>query len=146
MAETAARELGNAFTLATALNVLATLTEIVGDHRASAALLGESTELSVAAGVSWTLGYSIPALAGVAAHLGEVETAAWLFGASASLSAAHAVSETFPASRALSDQSLAAARDQLGEEAFRRAWDAGRIADLDELAALVDELRRLALA
>ncbi len=146
VAETAARDLGNAFTLATALNVLATLTEMVGDHRASATLLGESTELSVAAGISWTLGYSIPALAGVAAHLGEVETAAWLFGASASLSAAHAVSETFPASRALSDQSLASTRDQLGEEAFRRAWDAGRIADLDELIALVEELRRLALA
>ena len=74
-----------------------------------------------------------------------METAAWLFGASASLSAAHAVNETFPASRALSDQNLATTRDQLGEEAFRRAWDAGRIADLDELAALVEELRRLAL-
>ena len=146
VAETAARELGNAFTLATALNVLATLTEMGGDHRASATLLGESTELSVAAGISWTLGYSIPALAGVAAHLGEVETAAWLFGASASLSAAHAVNETFPASRALSDQSLATTRDQLGDEAFRRAWDAGRIADPGELTALVDELRRLALA
>jgi hypothetical protein len=145
VAETAARELGNAFTLATALNVIATLTEMKGDHRASATLLGESTELSVTAGISWTLGYSIPALAGVAAHLGEVETAAWLFGASASLSAAHAVSETFPASRALSDQNLATTRDQLGEAAFRRAWDAGRTADLDELAALVDELRLLAL-
>jgi predicted ATPase/transcriptional regulator with XRE-family HTH domain len=145
-AEAAARELGNAFTLATALNVLATLTEMTGDHRASASLLGESTELSVAAGISWTLGYSIPALAGVAAHLGEVETAAWLFGASASLSASHAVSETFPASRALTDQGLATVRDQLGEQAFRRAWDAGRIADLDELTALVEELRQLALA
>jgi predicted ATPase len=145
VAEAAARELGNAFTLATALNVMATLTEMQGDHRASAARLGESTELSMGAGISWSLGYSIPALAGVAAHLGEAETAAWLFGASASLSAAHAVDETFPASRALSDQSLATARDQLGDSAFREAWDAGRMADLDELAALVEELRQLAL-
>ena len=62
-----------------------------------------------------------------------------------SLSAAHAVDETFPASRALSDQSLATARDQLGDSAFREAWDAGRMADLDELTALADELRLRAL-
>jgi hypothetical protein len=145
-AESAGRSIGNPFTLATALNSRATVTELRGDHRTTAALLGESTDLSVRARMSWTLGYALPALAGVAMRLGQGESAARLFGASASLSASHSVDPRFPVSHALFERDLAAVRDQLGEESFRRAWDAGRTSSTAEIAELAGELRGLARA
>ena len=141
-----ARALGNAFSLATALTRLATVAALRGDEAMTAALLGESTELSVAAGMSWTLSYSLPALAGVAVRLGRLETAARLFGASASLTASHAVDPRFPVSRQLADDDLVTARGELGERAFARAWDAGRTASQDEVAELARELTGLARA
>ncbi|MFI7585482.1 ATP-binding protein [Spongisporangium articulatum] len=143
-AERRARAIGNAFTLATALNVRATLTAVEGDHRTTAVLLSESTELSVRGRLNWTLGYSIPGLAAVAAQLDELETAAELFGASASLSADHAVDETFPASRDLSAGGLARVRDRLDEQTFRRHWDAGRLASNSQIAARAAELMQRA--
>ena len=140
-----ARSLGNPFTLATALNRRATVTALRGDDRTTAALLGESIAFSVDARMSWTLGYALPALAGVAVRLGESETAAQLFGASASLSATQAVDPRFPLSRELADRDLTTARTQLGDLAFRDAWDTGRAASQDEVAELARELTQLAL-
>ncbi len=131
----AARELGNPFTLATALNVNATLTELLGDEPATASLLGEAVTLSLGARLSWTLGYSLPALASVAQRVGDPASAAWLFGAGASISAADAVDPTFPVSRALSERGLDATRAALGEPAFTREWDAGRAASDAEIQA-----------
>jgi len=131
----ASRNRGNPFTLATALNVHATLTELLGDEPATAALLGEAVALSLAARLSWTLGYSLPALASVAQRVGDPSSAAWLFGAGASISAADAVDPTFPVSRALSDRGLDAARAALGEPEFTREWDAGRAASDAEIQA-----------
>ncbi|GAA3234627.1 hypothetical protein GCM10010532_072180 [Dactylosporangium siamense] len=131
----AAREIGNAFTLATALNVHATLTELLGDEPATATLLGEAVALSLAARMSWTLGYALPALASLAQRVGDPVSAAWLFGAGASISAADAVDPTFPVSRALSDRGLDATRAALGELRFTHAWDAGRAASDTEIQA-----------
>ena len=139
-----ARELGNAFTLATCLNRRATVTTLHGDVDGTAAQLGESTALSVDARMSWTLTYSLPALAGVAVRMGQPESAARLFGASASLSASSAVDPRFPVARDLADRDLAAAREQLGDQRFRDAWDRGRTASQDEVAELARELTRLA--
>ena len=139
-----ARALGNAFTLATSLTRLATVTGLRGDDHTTADLLGESTDLSVAARMSWTLSYSLPALAGVAARLGHAESAARLFGASASLSATHSVDPRFPVSAALTESDLTTVREQLSEQSFRRAWDAGRTAGNDEIAELAREIRQLA--
>lgn len=102
VAELLGRRLGNAFTLATALNLRATVTDLAGDYRATALLLIEATRASIDARSSWTLGYALPALAGVAVRLGDL--------------------------------------------AFRRSWDAGRAAGLDDIAELAAELGRLALA
>jgi hypothetical protein len=143
-AEEAARRLGNAFTLATALNVRATLAQVRSEPRAAALMLVEATELSVGARISWTLGYAVPALAEVAVRLDDAETAARLFGASASLSAAYSVNPDFPAARALSDQGLADVRERLGDGSFRRAWDAGRSATHDDVAELAARVRLLA--
>ena len=144
-AEEAARDLGNPFTLATALNIRATLTQLQNDDAGTAHLLAESIAISVEARISWTLGYAIPALAGVAVRLSEPELAARLFGASASHSVVHAVDPRFPASRALSDRDLAAARDQLGDAAFRDAWDDGRTAAAPDIAELARHLTQRAL-
>jgi predicted ATPase/transcriptional regulator with XRE-family HTH domain len=137
-AERLARDLGNPFTLATVLNIRAILTELRDEHVLSAQLLTEAAELSADAAIGWTLAYTLPALAGVAVRLGEPETGARLFGASASYSAEHSVATNFQASRALADHNLTTARDQLGEAAFRAAWDAGR----DTTPAGVVELAR----
>ena len=143
-AERLARELGNAFSLATALNVRATLTELLDDHPRSAMLLAEAAELSVGSRISWTFAYILPALAGVAVRLGDAEAGARLFGASASYSAEHSVATGFQASSALADRDLAAAREQLGEERFRAAWDAGRDTTGAEVVELATELNRRA--
>ncbi|MFF5232421.1 ATP-binding protein [Dactylosporangium sp. NPDC000521] len=131
----AARAVGNAFTLATALNVHATLTELLGDEPATATLLGEAVALSLAGRMSWTLGYALPALASLAQRVGDPASAAWLFGAGAWISAADAVDPTFPVSRALSDRGLDATRTALGEPRFAREWDAGRAASDTEIQA-----------
>jgi predicted ATPase/transcriptional regulator with XRE-family HTH domain len=143
-AEALARELGNPFTLATALNVRATLTELRAEHTVSAQLLAEAAELSVGCAISWTLAYTLPALAAVAVRLGELETGARLFGASASYSAAHSVATNFQTSRELADRSLAVAREQLGGQRFRAAWDAGRDTTGSGVVLLARELSRRA--
>ncbi len=125
-AEADARALGNPFTLATTLNLRATVTELRDAHSETAALLAEAAELSVDARISWTLAYTLPALAGVAVRLGELQAGAQLFGASASYSAEHSVAASFQTAKALAERDLAAARDELGEAEFRTAWDAGR--------------------
>lgn len=138
----AAREVGNPFTLATSLNVLATLVAMQGDHARAADLLAESVELSVEVGISWTLAYTLPALAGVAVRVGRPEAGVRLFGASASFAAQHAIVPSFPASRDLADSDLAAAREQLGEQAFKVAWDAGREATGAHVVDLAREISR----
>ena len=143
-AERLARDLENPFTLATVLNIRATLTELRDDHALSAVLLAEAAELSVGSAISWTLAYTLPAMAGVAVRLGEVETGARLFGASASYSAQHSVATNFQASQALADRDLAAAREELGEERFRNAWDAGRDTTGPGVVELARELSRRA--
>ena len=144
-AETLARSLGNPFTLATTLNVLANVTELRDDHAASALLLAEAVELSAEGSMGWTLAYSLPALAGVAVRIGEAATGARLFGASASYSAQHDVATSFQTMQELAARDLTASRSELGESAFREAWDAGRDATVDDVGELARELRLRAL-
>ncbi len=134
--EVAARDLGNPFTLATTLNVLATISELKAEHAVSAVLLAEATELSADAGMSWTLAYCLPALAGVAVRVGESALGARLFGASASFTDQHGVATSFQPTRQLAARDLADARDDLGDAAFRAEWDAGRSATVEDVADL----------
>jgi predicted ATPase/transcriptional regulator with XRE-family HTH domain len=143
-AEEHARSLGNAFTLATALNRRATVTALRDDHATTADLLVEATDIAVSARINWTLSYSLPALAGVAVRLREPVTAAALFGASASLSAAHSIDPRFPVSKEIAERDLVAVRAQLGDQAFRAAWDTGRAASGSTIAELAGELSRRA--
>ena len=132
----AARGLGNEFTLATTLNTVATLREVLGDDVGAAALLGESLATAWPLRLSWTIGYAVPALAGVAARSGDAAAAATLFGAAATLGAATAVDPHFPPSRATADAGLVAARDALGEGGFLTAWEVGRSMSAVQVAEL----------
>jgi hypothetical protein len=144
--ESAVRELGNPFTLATTLNVRATVSELREDHETSVVLLGEATELSAAGSMSWSLAYSLPALAGVAVRVGEAATGARLFGASASYAAQHGIATAFQATQDLTARDLAEARHVLGEAAFRGHWDAGRAATMAEVGELARAVTRRAPA
>jgi predicted ATPase/transcriptional regulator with XRE-family HTH domain len=132
----AARELGNEFALATTLNTVATLREVLGDDRGAATLLGESLRTAWPLRLTWTLGYAVPALAGVAARSGEHSAAAALFGAAATLGAATAVDPHFPPSRETADAGLVMARDALGERDFLAAWEGGRSMTAVQVAEL----------
>ncbi len=142
VAEDLARHHDTMFTLATVLNLRATLTELAGDHTTSALLLAESTERSATGNLAWTLAYSLPALAAVAANLGEDVMAATLFGASASVAATTAVDTPFPAARALAEDGLGAVRQHLGDRAFKAAWDTGRVATRPDILALARSISR----
>ncbi|WP_051640256.1 helix-turn-helix domain-containing protein [Cellulomonas sp. URHE0023] len=142
--EHSARGLGNPFTLATVLNLRATLTQLRDEHSETARLLAESAEISMTARISWTFAYTLPALASVAVRSGDHELGATLFGAAASWSADHAVDAGFPASEALAHHDLALAREALGEVRFRPAWDAGRDTTAPEVVELARELSRRA--
>ena len=144
--ESAVRELGNPFTLATTLNVRATVSELREDHETSVVLLGEATELSAAGSMSWSLAYSLPALAGVAVRVGEAATGARLFGASASYAAQHGIATAFQATQDLTARDLAEARHVLGEATFRGHWDAGRAATMAEVGELARAVTRRAPA
>ena len=141
-AETVARAAAGPFTLATVLNLRATVTQLAGDDTATLALLAESTEQSVGAGIGWTLVYSLPALAWVAIRRGEPDRAARLFGAGAALAEAGSIAATFPATVELAERDLAAARDALGEQAFGVAFAAGQELGPHEVAALVAGINR----
>jgi len=141
VAESEARALGNPFSLATTLNVLANVSELRDDHATSAVLLAEAVELSAEGSMGWTLAYSLPALAGVAVRVGEAATGARLFGASASYSAQHDVATSFQTMQELAARDLTAARTALGEAGFRQAWDDGRDATVDDVADLARDLR-----
>jgi hypothetical protein len=138
--EQRARLLGNPFTLATVLNLRATLTLLRDEHAATAELLAEAADLSVASRISWTFAYALPALASVAVRLGDLEAGATLFGAAASWSADHSVDTGFPTSQALAHRDLATAREALGELRFRTAWDAGRDSTGSEVVDLAREV------
>ncbi|MBD3783800.1 MAG: hypothetical protein IE926_12770 [Micrococcales bacterium] len=130
-----ARALGNPFSLATSLNLQATLTELLGEEAQTAALLGEALDLGLEGRLSWPLGYTLPALAALALRVSDPAGAAWLFGAAADVSAADAVAHTFPVSRALSDRGLDATRQALDEATFTREWELGRVAGDAEVRA-----------
>ncbi len=139
---TAARSLGEVFTLATALNLRATLTDTTGDLTTSVQLLRESLQLSLAANMTWTLAYALPALAAVAVRANQPRLSANLFGAAASVTAEATVEAAFPAAVTISERARATARQRLGEDAYRAAWDAGRDATPGDLLDLADRLTR----
>ncbi|MGY1620236.1 ATP-binding protein [Geodermatophilus sp. SYSU D00691] len=137
-AERIARELGSPFTLATVLNAQATLARVRGEDDAALTHLLEVVQLAASIRTTWNTAYALPDLGALAAERGQPELAAELFGAAATASATTVAVPPDPehASRVLND-----VRTELGEDAFRRAWERGRQlepADVPDLAARIN--------
>lgn len=141
-AEALARELGSPFSLATVLNVQASLAALAGDENGALDRWAEAADLAAEVRTSWTLAYTLPGLAVVAAHRGLPELSARLFAAGSATAEAAAVAVSFPPDVALAAQELPAVRAVLGEEAFARAWDAGRLVRPEDVPALARQIRR----
>ncbi|MGY1821737.1 ATP-binding protein [Geodermatophilus sp. SYSU D00079] len=141
-AERAARGIGSPFTLATVLNMRATLALGTGDDDLALACLTEAADLAAAVGTTWTLAYTLPGLAVLAAQRGSPEVAAELFAAGSATAEAASVAVSFPPDLERAGHWLAAVRAQLGEEAFRRAWERGRGVRPADVPGLAGRLRR----
>ncbi len=140
VAERLARDLGSPFTLATVLNVQASLAQLLGDEDGALARWTEAADLAAEVRTTWTLAYTLPGLAAVAARRGLPELAARLFAAGSATAEAASVAVAFPPDVELARQVLPDVRATLGEEAFRRAWDAGRLLGPGDVPALAREI------
>ncbi len=133
--ESMLRETEDAFTLATNLNIQATISQLAGDDERTEGLLRESVELSSALRDSWALVYGLVGLAGVVARRGEPKRAARLFGAAKALGDAASVTVAFPPAKTLYEQDLANVRGQLDAEAFKGSLAEGRAMTVEEAVA-----------
>jgi hypothetical protein len=137
-----ARELGSPFTLATILNVQASLALAIDDDATASAHWTEAAALAASVGTSWPLAYALPGLAVVAARRGRPELAAELFAAGSATAEADSVAVTFPPDLEAARQWLPAVRAELGEEAFAAAWERGRGLLPADIAGLAASLSR----
>lgn len=133
--EAVLRGTDDAFTLATNLNIQATLSQLEDDDARTETSLRESVELSAALRDSWALVYGLVGLAGIAVRRGEPERAARLFGAAKALSDAASVTIAFPPARALYEQDLANVRAQLDAEVLEASWSEGLAMTVQEAVA-----------
>jgi tetratricopeptide (TPR) repeat protein len=137
-----ARTLGSPFTLAAAINIQATLLQVMGDDDAALARHTEGAVLSAEVGTTWTLVYSVLGLAVGAARRGRYELAAELFAAGSATEESSSVVVSFPPDLALVQEWLPVVRTELGEEAFGGAWERGRRLVPGDVPRLAAELTR----
>ena len=139
-AEELARELGSPFTLATVLNVQASLARLQGrDERALEHLL-EAGWLAVEVKTTWPLVYTLPALGALAAERDLPELATLLFAAGAATAEGSSLAVAFPPDVERAEQQLAAVRARLGDDEFRRVWARGRRLGAEEAVRLTEQL------
>jgi tetratricopeptide (TPR) repeat protein len=124
------RELGNKVSIAVALNNLGKIAREQGDPRTARALHGESLEIRRELGDKGGFPWSLEAFARLAAP-GDPERAARLWGAAEALRDSLGLPLP-PNERPEYDRHRTAAREVLGDEAFARAWAAGREMALEE--------------
>jgi tetratricopeptide (TPR) repeat protein len=139
--ERLARALGNPFTLVTALNVRGSLTQLTGDDDAALAAYTEAVDISARLEARWTMTYTLAGLAAIAALRGHPELAAELFAVGSATAEAGSVAVAYPPDLEVVRRWLPVVRGQLGEDAFRRAWERGRglrLTDIPSLAARIN--------
>lgn len=140
-AERLARALDSPFTLATLLNVQATVALAVNDDATALDRYAEAATLASEVGTTWTLVYTLPGLAVVAARRGRPELAVALFSAGSATAEAGSVAVSFPPDLRSAAAALREVQRELGEGAFRRAWERGRGLRPDSVPGLVDAIR-----
>ncbi len=144
-AETAARQLGSAFDVGSALHLRAVAAQLGGRNDEAGVLLAEAIELTVAAVNSWTLTYMLSNLAVVAVRLGDCDAGARLFGAWTAYANAHGVIEQCSTTHELVAHDFDQARRDFGPIAFDAALRAGHDTGLGELVQLARKVRDRAL-
>lgn len=97
-----------------------------GDHGAARTLYEEALALLRDVDDKWWMAWCLEGMAGVAVAQKLPRRAAWLFGAADAVRGAIDVPRPL-GFRSYCERDLAAARDSLGEAAFEKAWEAGRI-------------------
>ncbi len=140
-AERLARELGSPFTLATLLNMQATVALGRDDDAGALDRYADAAALAAEVGTTWTLAYTLPGLAVVATRRGLPELAAELFAAGWTTAEAGSIAVSFPPDLASAQAALSAVRTELGADGFRRAWERGRglrPGDVPRLAGAID--------
>ena len=133
------RETGDRYELAWVLMVLGRVEAQRGDLPAARRLYQESLVLSREIDHQLSIATTLEGLAGLAIAQGEFNWAAQLWGAAEALREAMA-SPLQPVDRPGYEQTVAAARAQLGEEAFAAAWQEGRTMKLEQV--IDDVLKR----
>lgn len=129
-----ARELGLKSMLPAFLDSLACVAMQQGDHERAAALFAEGLALSYKLGIRWVLLYILGHMAELATLQGDAARAARLAGAELAGRASTGM-VAGPAEQNDGEQVLRRVREELGDEAFLRTWEAGRAMRLDEAVA-----------
>ncbi len=94
-----------------------------GEPARAAELLRQNLPLDPASGLRHQHWADLEAVAVLASHIGEAESAARLFGAAAT--AAHGRPRALPEAAAY-EQAEVAARQRIGDRAYKEAWEVGR--------------------
>jgi predicted ATPase/DNA-binding CsgD family transcriptional regulator len=128
------KEMGNRPGAAWSRFLLARALAFKGDHVAARALYEESLTEARATGEKLDIVHNLEGLAGVVAAQGELTWAARLWGTAEALRDPMGTPLP-PVYRAGYDQSVAAARAQLGEKAFAAAWAEGHAMTPDQALA-----------
>ena len=131
---TLARELRMKTFLPAFLDSLACVASEQGDHERAEELFAEGLSLSHELGIKWVLLYILGHLAELSAVQGKAVRAARLAGAEAAGREA-ARMLLVPARQEGRERALSRAQQELGEDAFRRAWERGRAMSLEEAVA-----------
>jgi len=119
------REIGDQLNTAWSLAFLAKVISLQGDQATARAMYEESLALAIAGNSKWHITRGLEGLAGVLAPQGDLGWAARLWGAAEALRGTMGT-PIAPVYRAEYERSVAAARDQLGEQVFTKAWAEGR--------------------
>lgn len=127
------REAGDKQGISIALYLLAGLAQVERDHEQATRLFEEGLELSTEVGDETNVAYCLEGLATVAALEGKVVRAARLWGtAEAILSRIEVAGYIYAPDRTLYQSQAVAAREALGEEAFKAVWAEGRTMTSEE--------------
>ena len=124
--ERRARRWGSPFSLATVLNVEASLAKLAGEDSDALERLIEAAALAAEAGIGWTQVYTVPALADLAVRGGQPELAVRLYAAAATLAEATGLAVSYPPDVDRGLAVMALARAQVDPSEFERLSESGR--------------------
>ncbi len=133
------REMGDPWYSAWLLHLLGRIEVERGEMPAARTDYQQSLALNQQVGEKWMTPFNLEGLAGVVAAQGALRWAAQLWGAAESLRKAIDVPR-LPVDRVGYEQAVAAARAQIGEDAFAAAWQEGWTMKLEQV--IDDALRR----